>query len=195
MLDERDEWSNMKRTKLQFIQFTQFYKTLLENLEGIKNSWKWNGPVQVKGQLGKLILNCWGFFCVQKFWNNAKMKFCHMVQRWSDRIWKSRLTAQRNLQRKTLWRAYWPLGCCALLSLSSAKPKESSKELSSCWLWPYTRCLIQTESRGSAYRLITSKLFIDMPLIGFIFLRNKRQKGKTPWKKQKKTLHSEKIHT
>ena len=86
MLDERDEWSNMKRTKLQFIQFTQFYKTLLENLEGIKNSWKWNGPVQVKGQLGKLILNCWGFFCVQKFWNNAKMKFCHMVQRWSDRI-------------------------------------------------------------------------------------------------------------
>ena len=62
MLDERDEWSNMKRTKLQFIQFTQFYKTLLENLEGIKNSWKWNWPVQVKGQLGKLNINCWEFF-------------------------------------------------------------------------------------------------------------------------------------
>ena len=174
-MDERDdgrgEWSNMKRTKLQFIQFTQFYKTLLENLEGIKNSWKWNGPVQVKGQLGKLILNCWGFFCVQKFWNNAKMKFCHMVQRWSDRIWKSRLTAQRNFQRKTLWRAYWPLWCCALLSLSSAKSIESQKEISSCWLWPYTGCLIQTESHGSADRLITSKLFIKMSLMDFFSLK------------------------
>ena len=152
--DVRGEWSNMKRTKLQFIQFTQFYKTLLENLEGIKNLWKWNGPVQVKGQL-------LGIFCVQKCWNNAKMNICHRVQRWSDRIiWKSRLTAQRNLQRKTLWRAYWPLGCCALLSFSSAKSKEGSKELSSCWLWLCNECLTQTKSRRSAYWLITSKLFI-----------------------------------
>ena len=133
--------------------------------------------MQVKGQL-------LGIFCVQKCWNNAKMNICHRVQRWSDRIiWKSRLTAQRNLQRKTLWRAYWPLGCCALLSFSSAKSKESSKELSSCCLWPCTGCLIQTEVCISADHI--QGLHSDTLHWILSLLRNERQKGKTPWKSRK----------